>query len=235
MNSIPILLDDPHFVVCVKPAGISSEEEGMPKLLREQCHADRIFCVHRLDQAVSGIMVYAKDGKTAAVLSESLRSRETEKYYLAVIHGVPSMKEATLKDLLFHDSKQNKTYVVQRQRKGVREAVLDYTLLQTEATDSQPLSLVRILLGTGRSHQIRVQFASRNHPLVGDRRYGSSFHLRGPALFAYSLSFPHPESGKRLYFTAAPPEQWPWNQFCRGLFSPLVPKPEKEKDDMPIE
>lgn len=201
----------------------------MPKLLEEQFRPQRFFCVHRLDQTVSGIMVYAKNGKTAAALSESLRNHETQKEYLAVIQGVPSQREGTLKDFLYHDVSHNKTYVVQRMRHGVREAYLDYSLLQTIETDSGPLSLIRVLLGTGRSHQIRVQFASRKHPLVGDRRYGSKFSLSGPALFACRLSFPHPENGKLLHYSAEPPDIWPWNQFPLKSISSS-----KTKEDVPI-
>lgn len=229
MMNLPVLLDDPNFVVCIKPTGISSESEGMPKLLKEQYPSESFFCVHRLDQAVSGIMVYAKDGKTAAVLSAALRNRETQKEYLAVVQGVPTPQEGTLIDLLFHDTAHNKTYVVKRQRRGVREASLDYSLLQTVETETESFSLIRILLGTGRSHQIRVQFASRKHPLIGDRRYGSPYSTNGPALFAFSLSFPHPITGRILHFSSLPPELWPWDLFSHEAF-PVA----NTKEDVPV-
>ena len=114
-----------------------------------------------------------------------------------------------MRDLLYHDAKTNKSYVVKRMRRGVREAVLRFETLETR----EGLSLVRVELLTGRSHQIRVQFASRQLPLLGDRRYGGG--EGEPALWSGELRFLHPTSGKELHFTAPPPAKEPWTYFTK--------------------
>lgn len=206
MDAVPILYQDKDIAVCVKPAGVDSQG-GMCALLREQLGGE-VFCVHRLDRAVGGVMVYARSAAAAAALSRAIAENALEKDYLAVCEGVPAPAEGAMRDLLYHDAAKNKTYVVQRQRRGVREALLDYRTLETQGG----LSLVRVRLHTGRSHQIRVQFASRQLPLVGDGRYGAK--SRGAiALWAHALAFPHPVSGEALRFTAPPPEAPPWTDF----------------------
>lgn len=215
------MYEDRALIGCIKPAGVSSESaapggEGMPELLQSQCGAQRIFCVHRLDKPVCGAMVYAKDGKTAAAISAMLGERHVLKQYLAVVHGVPDAPAATLRDLLFHDRTKNKTYVVQRPRRGVKDAELDYTLLQTVQTERGALSLLRITLHTGRTHQIRAQFAARRLPLVGDNRYGSPLRGGNLALLSHRLRLPHPLTGEILELCAPAPDAWPWT-----LFSPV--------------
>lgn len=204
---------DSDVVVCTKPAGVLSESGGMPELLNRQIGWGDTWCVHRLDMAVGGVMVYARSKEAAARLSNALAGRELGKRYLAVVQGRPERDEDTLKDLLFHDSTTNKTYVVKRQRRGVKEAELRYRRLETRNAAEGELSLLRVELITGRSHQIRVQFASRKLPLVGDSRYGSSYRGSSIALWCEQLSFPHPKTGAVLSFTARPDDEWPWNQF----------------------
>ena len=204
------LYEDESLVVSIKPVGVSSEEGGMPDLLRAACGCEEIFCVHRLDLAAAGVMVYAKTKAAAAGLSQQISEGRFHKQYLAVIEG-QSEDAAVLKDLLFRDAAKNKSYVVKRMRRGVREAELSYQTLQR--TDA--LSLVRIVLKTGRTHQIRVQFASRGMPLVGDRKYGSARRDCPLALWSESLRFTHPRSGQPLHFTAPPPERPPWQDFVR--------------------
>ena len=162
---IAILYEDRHLVVCVKPAGVLSQDAGensLPGLLRAQLGTDYVGVVHRLDREVGGVMVYAKTPGAAAALSRSVQERTLEKTYLAVLRGIPEASTGTLEDLLFHDQNRNKTYVVDRVRKGVRDARLDYKVLETAGERT----LVRIRLHSGRTHQIRVQFASRRLPLV---------------------------------------------------------------------
>ena len=204
---------DNDVVVCTKPAGVLSESGGMPELLNSQIGWGETRCVHRLDMAVGGVMVYARSKEAAAKLSSSLAGHELGKRYLAVVQGRPERDEDTLKDLLYHDSTTNKTYVVKRQRRGVNEAELRYRTLQTQSATEGEISLLRVELVTGRSHQIRVQFASRKLPLVGDSRYGSSYRSSGIALWCEQLSFPHPKSGEMMTFTCPPPDEWPWKLF----------------------
>ncbi len=203
-----ILYQDKDIIVAVKPRGLLSEGSdvgGMPARLSELC-ASPVFSVHRLDRETAGIMVYAKSGKAAGRLSAALQAGEFEKRYLAVIHGVPEPKAGEYRDLLFRDAGKNKTYLVDRRRAGVREARLTYRTAATVEKDGALFSLLYITLGTGRTHQIRAQFAGRNMPLYGDGRYGG--RERAPlGLFAYRLAFPHPVSGKHLSFEAPPPAE----------------------------
>ena len=211
--SIPVLFEDRFLIVCEKPVGLSSEEE-MCVLLQTQTGAKQVYCVHRLDKAVGGVMVYARDGKTAAGLSALLADKDAvAKEYLAVVQGVPAEEKGVLRDLLFHDAAMNKTYVVQRERRGVKAAELEYALLQSIESERGALSLLRIRLHTGRSHQIRVQFASRRLPLVGDAKYGGSIRGCGLALLSHRLSFPHPVTGQRMDFSVLPSGAYPWNLF----------------------
>ena len=213
---IPILYQDNSILVCIKPAGVLSQ--GAPgegadilSLMREQCGGGT-YPVHRLDRGVGGVMVLARTRRAAAVLSQAVQQGALEKEYLCIVSGAPETAEGGYRDLLFHDSARNKTFVVRRMRKGVREASLSYQVLDTAADRS----LVRVRLHTGRTHQIRVQFASRGMPLLGDRRYGGAA-AEQIALWSYRLSFPHPDTGAVLDFHRAP-EGLPWD-----VFSPPPP------------
>lgn len=212
--TIPILYEDDAILVCCKPVGVVSEPDrgrGLPELLGAQlCAAgkpDAIFGVHRLDKQVGGLMVFSRRRDVTGRLTGQIARREMEKEYLAVLRGCPEPPEGVLEDLLFHDSRCNKTFVVERPRKGVREASLSYTVL--EQVDG--LTLVRARLHTGRTHQIRVQFASRGLPLLGDIRYGSKAPC-SPALWSHRLRFRHP-AGRTLDLTCPPPEEYPWHLF----------------------
>ena len=198
-----VLYQDEYLIVCVKPSGVLSQGDdkgrtNMPSLLSELLGCE-IFPVHRLDLEVSGVMVYAKTKEAAARLSALVPLHEEfRKEYLAVVEGVPAEREATLEDLLFHDVKRNKSFVVERKRGGVKSARLSYRVLDTSAAAEGVRSLVKIRLYTGRTHQIRVQFASRGLPLVGDRRYGASKSEQGIALCSCHLSFRHPMTGEDI-------------------------------------
>ena len=201
-----ILYQDKHIAVVVKPAGVMSESPGMPELLRDSL-GGQFFCVHRLDAGVGGVMVYARSGQAAARLSAAVAQRELTKEYLAVVQGRPEQDRGVLRDLLFHDKSVNKTYVVDRMRRGVKEAELEYTVMCSKGE----LSLLRIRLHTGRSHQIRVQFSSRGMPLVGERKYAVPEDDCEIALWSHKLGFRHPGSGKWMEFTKEPPECYPWS------------------------
>lgn len=210
---IPILYLDDTLAVCVKPVGVSSENDGMPALLRAQLGGE-ILPVHRLDTAVGGLMVYARSARAAAALSEQIRARSFQKEYLAVAQGAVEPASGTWQDLLFHDRGRNKSYVVKRRRAGVREAALDYRVLGTK----EGLSLLHIRLHTGRTHQIRVQAASRAHPLVGDVKYGSTVRDCPIALWSHALCFALPAVGETRRFEALPEARAPWDLFSEFLY-----------------
>ena len=174
---------DGKIVLCLKPVGIDSETD-MPNRLSEEIGGS-FYPVHRLDLNVGGLMVYARTKSAAAELSREIQNGGFVKEYLALVHGTPP-PEGSLRDLLLKDSKKNKVFVVNRERNGVKLALLDYTLRSAGET-----SLVEILLHTGRSHQIRVQFSSRGYPIVGDHKYGSRDERTAPCLFAHRLTFTH--------------------------------------------
>ena len=206
-----IIHHDRDILVCIKPAGVKSTDEpgGLPELLRAELGDEtaNLRTVHRLDQTVSGLMVLATRAKAASELSRQIREGVFQKEYLAVVHG--SLPESgTFTDLLFRDKKERKTNVVQEPGKDVQEAVLDYVKL----AEQDGLSLVKITLKTGRTHQIRCQFSSRGFSLVGDKKYGlgEDCHI---ALWSYRLAFCHPYSGAPMEFTKEPPNIEPWNKF----------------------
>lgn len=207
-----ILFEDKHIVVAVKPRGVLSEhhesEENMPALL-----GGKVYPVHRLDRTVGGVMVWAKTREAAAKLSAAIQQNQLEKEYTAIVSGVPTPAEGELRDYLFKDSAKNKSFVVDGARKGAKEALLSYRTVDTREYEGNALSRVKIRLQTGRSHQIRVQFASRKHPLVGDGKYGSRLKAQYPALFATGLSFPHPKTGKKMQFSTPVPGDFPWDLF----------------------
>lgn len=204
-----ILFEDESIIVCIKPPKIVSERtpdgKGFADLLAAR-NDGYIGIVHRLDRNVGGVMVYAKTRDAAAALSRRIQEHSLKKEYLAIIHGVPTEPIGTLRDLLFHDRLRDKTFVVTRSRRGVKEAILDYTVQKSTETDTYGvLTLVRVTLHTGRTHQIRVQFASRSHALLGDAKYGAPDHCP-IALFSTRLSFSHPKTGRPLCFEALPTE-----------------------------
>ena len=209
-----ILFEDKHLIFAVKPVGVLSQSgdgENMIDLL--SVGRGEIFPIHRLDKNVGGVMVFAKTKSAAARLSDMVQKNEIRKEYLAVVCGVPQEKSAVLKDLLFKDSSKNKSFVVKRMRKGVKEASLEYETLGTVGDGEDSLSLLKILLHTGRTHQIRVQFSSRKLPLLGDRRYGGKSAECDVALFSHSLTLKHPFTGEELHFEAEPKNEYPWNLF----------------------
>ena len=200
---IDILFEDSDILVLIKPAGTLSEmspaENSLPRMAGEERGAE-LFTVHRLDREVSGVMVYAKTPTAAAELSRQVADRSFKKEYLALLEGVPEEPSATLSDLLFKDSRKNKSFVVNRKRAGVKEAKLSYETL--DVRDGK--ALVRIELHTGRTHQIRVQFSSRKMPVLGDGKYGSSVREKEIALASYRIKFKHPRTKECVEFSHLP-------------------------------
>ena len=205
MPALDIVYQDSRIVVVKKPVGVVSAD--LPDLLRQQLGTDCFRTVHRLDAQVGGLMVLARSVKAASLLSEQIASRKFEKEYLAVVEGTPA-PSGTLIDLLGRDSARRITYVADAPGKDIREAKLDYEVLSS----CQGLSLVSIVLHTGRTHQIRAQFASRGYPLWGDRKYGTA-REGAIALWSHHLQFTHPQTGETMEFTQGPPETAPWNWF----------------------
>ena len=188
------LHSDKDVAVIVKPVGLDSEGD-MPAAIREQLGGE-VFTVHRLDKNVGGVMVYARTKAAAAALSRAIQEGTMVKEYVALVHGQPP-ESGDWEDLLFKDSSKNKVFVVKRQRAGVKKARLEFQRLA-----EGECSLVRIRLHTGRSHQIRVQFASRKFPLVGDHKYGSKDDAVSPMLFSCCITFPW--KGKTMRFEKLP-------------------------------
>ena len=217
MYQFKLLHLEDSFLICIKPPRVRSTDEpgGVPDLCREALGdpCANVRTVHRLDQVVSGLMVLARSRKSASELSRQIREDEFEKEYVAVVHGTPSPACGTMTDLLLRNKEERKTYVVTEPGKDVQEAILHY---QTVAT-SGDISLVRIQLVTGRTHQIRCQFSSRGLPLVGDRKYSLNEDGCEIALWSYRLAFNHPKSGEALDFCAPPPNEYPWNRFKEGI------------------
>lgn len=212
-----ILYADKAILVCLKPAGVLSTDEpgGVPSLVREALGdpAAKVRTVHRLDRVVSGLMLLARSSESAAALSGQIRDGVFQKEYLAVVHGDPG-EGGTLRDLMFRDKARKMSFVTDTPAKGVQEAVLDYKRLGFDGA----LSLVRVHLRTGRTHQIRCQFSAHGWPLAGERKYSTLDDPWPLALFSARLGFRHPESGKWTEFSQMPPDSEPWKRFiCEYL------------------
>ena len=202
---IKVIFEDNHLLVVEKPVNILSQgddtnDKDMVNLLKQYVKEKYnkpgnvyLGLVHRLDRPTEGIMVFAKTSKAASRLSDQVRTKTFKKTYRAVIHGDMNKKEDTLKDYLYKNKKTNMVSVVNKDR----------------------FSLVEIDLKTGRPHQIRVQFASRRHPLFGDQRYGQNINKVGQqiALWSYKLEIIHPTTKEKMEFTCEPPKEYPWNLF----------------------
>jgi len=221
MQKLPklnIIYEDNHLLVVEKTSNIpvqedSSKDIDMLTLLKDYRKINEnkpgeafIGLVHRLDRPVSGIMVFAKTSKAASRLSEQIRQNTFHKTYLAVVEGtLPS--QGKLEDYLIKNEKENISYVTTKE-KG-KYSCLEYKVLSTKDN----ISLVEINLITGRSHQIRVQFSSKNHPHIGDSKYGHNPNNIDIALFAKSITFDHPTTKEKLTFTLNIPNKYPFNLF----------------------
>lgn len=224
----PILYQDNHLLVLYKPAGLlvqgdatgdeSLLELGKNYLKTKYQKPGRVFLglVHRLDRPVAGVVVFARTSKAAARLSEQFRSGLLDKRYLAVVEGALSQSSGRWVDHLQRDDRIMR--VLPSPQAGTQEARLSFQLLAARAD----LSLVEILLETGRRHQIRTQFAHRGHPILGDRRYGSSSRLnhRQIALLARSIRFQHPVRTEWITVEAPLPQGWPWPDSADAETSP---------------
>ena len=213
--AMEILYQNANILVCIKPARVLSTDEpgGLPGLVREALGDPKadVRTVHRLDRVVSGVMVLARSANAASELSRQIREDQFRKEYLAVIHGRPENPEGTLHDLLARDKARRMTFVAEAPGKGVQEAALSYRVLEY----ANGMSLVRVRLHTGRTHQIRVQFSSRGMPLVGERKYAVWDDPCELALWSAKIGFYHPGTGEWVEFSKEPPAVFPWTEFGR--------------------
>ncbi len=222
MNNINVIYEDNHLLVVEKPVNIpvqqdSSNDLDLLNMLKQYLKGKYnkpgnvyLGLVHRLDRPVGGIMVFAKTSKCASRLSEQIRKNEIRKYYLAVVNGILSAKQAILEDYLFKDEKTGSSKIVNENYPNSKYSKLEYEVLQENIKEN--ISLVKILLHTGRHHQIRLQFSNIGHSLYGDQRYGVQ-DKKQIALWAYKLEFKHPVKDDVLEFTCMPQNIGIWNKF----------------------
>ncbi len=224
MENLNVLYEDNQVIVVVKPQNVPSQadESGDMDLLsmvkayvKEKYNKPGeafIGLVHRLDRPTGGIMVFARNSKSASRLSAQLVSHEMKKTYYAVCQGVPQIKSGSLVNYLKKDEKENIVKIVPQSEQGVKKAELTYKVLQNSDTES----LVEVNILTGRSHQIRVQFAGIGCPLLGDNKYGKdkTRASKNLGLWAGRLEFIHPVSKQKMVFVASPDTSaMPWNKF----------------------
>ena len=217
-----ILYEDKYLLVCEKPVGVESQvsSAGKPDMItllseyrKEKGEDSYVGLVHRLDTATGGAMIYSKQEDVTGKISGILNSPEYEKEYFAIVHGTPECKDGELCDLLYHDKLKNKSFVVKKERNGVKKAIAEYKVVDTREQDGEMISLVCVRLITGRTHQIRVQFASRGMALLGDGKYGSRDNKASVALWSHRLAFTHPITKKRIEVSSRPPHEYPWELF----------------------
>ncbi len=222
-SELVILYEDNHVIVVLKPQMVACcpDESGDYNLLdRIKDYIKTTYnkpgnvflgLVHRLDRPTGGVMVFAKTSKAAERLSEQMKNGGFEKKYFAVLCGAPSKKKAVLENYLRKNSINNTVYVCTQTEEGAKFASLEYEIKEEKAG----LSLAKITLHTGRTHQIRVQTSAINCPVYGDMRYGGEKAVKGKlALWAYSLRFKHPTTGESMKFLIEPPkDDMPWKLF----------------------
>jgi len=233
IENLEVIYEDNHIIVCVKPVGVLSQADKtgdidmltlVKQYVKEKYNKPGevyLGLVHRLDRPVGGVMVFARTSKAAARLSEQIRQKGFKKGYLAIVRGVPKDSEGTFKDFLIKDEKSNIVTIASPRESGAKEAVLNYKVIKSIKYENKDLTLVSVDLITGRSHQIRVQFASRGMPLLGDMKYGGnsdkgSWHLAqndGVALWSNSISLVHPTQKTVMRFEKSIPCTNLWSLF----------------------
>ena len=223
MIGIKIIYEDNHLLVVEKPPNMLSQGDNTgdadlltilkEDLKRRYQKPGEVFLglVHRLDRPVGGVMVFGKTSKSASRLSEQIRNGSFKKTYLAVINGIPEEQSGTLEHFLEKDEKSNTVSAVSPQSGKGKRAILDYEVLESR----ESLSLVKINLHTGRSHQIRVQFSAIGHPLSGDRKYGTADGIKEQqiALWSVGIQLVHPTLKQEMRFEVQPPAAYPWSLF----------------------
>lgn len=204
-----ILYEDDTIIVCVKEAGVATQtkqigQKDMESMLRtyrmQKGEPSYIGVVHRLDQPVTGVMVFAKTKEAAANLSRQIATKSADKFYYAVTDGLPTQKKGTLEDYLLRDGRTNTSKVVSSKTEGAKRAELSYEVI----AQNDKSAILRVQLHTGRHHQIRVQLANAGCPLVGDRKYNFKENMKPSGqqllLCSYKLAFKHPGSGRNVSY-----------------------------------
>ena len=209
-----VIYEDKDIIVAYKPANFLTQSDeqgndGLVELLSKE-YNQNIHLIHRLDYSVSGLLVFARNQRAAAELSKIVNEHDFVKEYYALVHGTVEKEQGTLEDLLYKDNRLKKAFVVKKERKGVKKAKLDYKIVKV----INDISLVHIHLYTGRFHQIRVQFASRKLPLVGDGKYGAKDNEKRIALCAYHLMFKHPFTKEMMDFKVSIDEEDIFKKYC---------------------
>jgi 23S rRNA pseudouridine1911/1915/1917 synthase len=219
------LYEDNHIIVVVKRANLLTQpdpdhlypslEEEIKEYLKDKYQKKGnvfLHAVHRLDKEVSGIVLFAKSSKALSRLNEEMRQKLIHRKYLALVEGKLEKKEGILKHYLVHQS--HRSTQTQQEDEKAKIALLEYLVLKEIHHENKTFSLVSITLDTGRYHQIRSQFSSIHHPIVGDSKYGSSVQREEICLHGYYLAFIHPVTKKELEFENIP--YWK-NQWTLGI------------------
>jgi len=213
-----ILYEDRSILVVYKEQGITTQENKANEkclldIIREEYKDEKMYLalINRLDKDVSGLVLIAKSKEVAAKLNTMQQEREINKEYIAIVGGVPLNMNGRFDDLLFKDSSKNKSFVVDRMRKGVKDASLLYEVIKTFEFDGMMCSAIKVNLITGRTHQIRVQFSSRKMPILGDIKYGSTIKTCKIALTCAKIEFNHPITKKVVSVVSSLPAEAPWS------------------------
>ncbi|OZV14101.1 hypothetical protein CIW83_01390 [Tissierella sp. P1] len=216
---IKIIFEDKDILVVEKPPKIpcqsdkTSDDDIMSILNRPY-----LGLVHRLDRPVGGVMVYAKNEKTNSFLSKEVSARRLYKEYLVVVCGRPEASKGELRDYLKKLRTINMSKVVDKGNNGAKEAVLEYELLESKDTEEYgTLSLLKVILKTGRHHQIRVQLSNAGFPIWGDNKYNKTFVKKKEwtqiSLWSYKIGFYHPTNKTNSTFISLPYDEYPWDVF----------------------
>ena len=211
--NLRVLYEDKELIVCYKPAGVSTQtnklgEQDMVSMLKNYLKGGYVAVIHRLDQPVEGLLVFAKTQSAARELNRTLQGDGFGKYYKAVLWGIPKESQGILEDYLVKDGRTNSSRIGKKEEKDAKKAILSYEVLATGADDGKDISLVRVKLDTGRHHQIRVQMANMGCPIWGDSKYNTAQiqdrRWRQIALCAYQLEFVHPMTKEKMSFQIEP-------------------------------
>ena len=220
-----VLFEDNHLLVVEKPRNMPVQEDSSGD--RDLLNAAKDFLVekynkpgnaflalvHRIDRPVGGVLLFGKTSKGASRISNEIRLNRFDREYYAIVRGIPTKRKGTVTDYLYKNRKTNVSSVVKKGTKDAKKAKLEYEVIDVDSTED--LSLVKVKLHTGRSHQIRVQLSHMGFPIYGDQKYGQHVNKVGQqiALWAHELAVKHPTKDELVEVSAEPPKEYPWTQF----------------------